>query len=155
MRTRRSILALIATACLLGIGLQPARAYVNVSVSTALDAAAPYIKKGFSVRADNWTGKLSVGQKKAIKHQLFKGNEYWFWLGTTNPDVKLSVKVYDKKGRPVDVETKPGKKTASARVLAPKTGTYYIVIKAVAAEPEKKKEFEPDAVSWGLVYGYR
>ncbi len=45
-------------------------------------AAEPYVKDGFQVREDYWGGDLGTGEKKAVKQQLFKGNEYWFWLGT-------------------------------------------------------------------------
>ena len=108
------------------------------------------------MRQDNWQGKLSVGTKKAIKHQLYKGNEYWFWLGSKTPGVKLSVKVYDSKGRPVDAETiTKNKHSAAARVLAPKTGTYYIVIQALAADVKEEKKFPRDAVEWALIYGFR
>ena len=154
MNRRRFASGLIAL-CVLGASLQPARAVINEALSFALEAAAPYVKMGFSVREDHWEGKMSVGKKKAIKHQLYKGTEYWFWLGSPTPDVKLSVKVYDSKGRPVDVETKADKNSASARVLAPKTGTYYIVIKAVPAEPKKKIKFKKNAVEWALAYGFR
>ena len=152
--SRRFIIALLGAGILFG-GVQPVRALMNEALSFALEAAAPYVKKGFSVRQDNWSGKMSIGHKKGIKHQLFKGNEYWFWAGTDHPDAKVTVKIYDKKGRPVHVETKAGKKTASARVLAPKTGTYLIVIEAKPADPKKKKEFKPGSVGWGLVYGFR
>ena len=98
---------------------------------------------------------MTLGKKKAIKHQLYKGNEYWFWLGSPVPGIKLSVKVYDSKGRPVDVETKTEKHTASARVLAPKTGTYYIVIKATAEKLKDAKKLKGKAFDWALAYGFR
>ena len=50
--------------------------------SFALQAAEPYVKEGFQVREDYWGGDLGAGEKKAVRQQLFKGNEYWFWLGT-------------------------------------------------------------------------
>ena len=48
----------------------------------ALLAAEPYVKQGFHVREDYWAGDLASGERKAVRQQLFKGNEYWFWLGT-------------------------------------------------------------------------
>ena len=44
----------------------------------ALLAAEPYVKKGFHVREDYWAGDLGSGEKKAVRQQLFRGNEYWF-----------------------------------------------------------------------------
>src|SRR5262245_53166192 len=64
-------------------GLQPAiLASVDDAQSFALQAAEPYVKQGFQVREDYWGGDLGSGEKKAVRQQLFKGNEYWFWLGT-------------------------------------------------------------------------
>ncbi|MGI9243994.1 MAG: hypothetical protein ACR2RV_24570, partial [Verrucomicrobiales bacterium] len=126
---RRTFLSRSSAAVLVGLALGgfagTAKATINETLSCALEAAMPYVEKGFTVREDNWQGKFAFDEKKAIKHQLFKGNEYWFWLGSSTPGVILSVKVYDSKGRAVDVETKVDKTSAAARVLAPKTGTYY------------------------------
>ncbi len=130
-------------------------ASVEDARSFSMEAAGPHLKDGFSMRSESWSGSLKPGKRKAIRHQLFRGNEYWFWLGSPAPGVKLSVKVYDSKGRPVDVETTRGNHSASARVLAPKTGTYYIVIKAVPANPKEKKEFKRNAVEWAMIYGFR
>lgn len=163
-------------AALFVLGPQSTGAMVNETLSCALEAAMPYVDKGFTVREDNWQGKIALGAQKAIKHQLFKGNEYWFWLGSATPGITLSVKIYDSNGRPVDVETKVEQTFASARVLAPKTGTYFIVIKAVLAKQEadgeengkekeekdpkkkkdpKKEEAKAPEVEWALVYGFR
>src|SRR5215471_17288172 len=61
--------------------LQPAIfASVDDAQSFALQAAEPYVKQGFQVREDYWGGDLGSGEKKAVRQQLFKGNEYWFWL---------------------------------------------------------------------------
>jgi hypothetical protein len=62
--------------------LPTAFASVDDAQSFALQAAEPYVKEGFQVREDFWGGDLAAGEKKAVRQQLFKGNEYWFWLGT-------------------------------------------------------------------------
>ena len=54
------------------------RASVDDAQSFALEAAVPYVKEGFQVREDYWGGDLAAGEKKAVRQQLFKGNEYWF-----------------------------------------------------------------------------
>src|SRR4029450_6538459 len=64
----------------------------------ALLAAEPYVKKGFHVRADYWAGDLGSGEKKALRQQLFRGNEYRFWLGTEVDRAKGSVHVYNSDG---------------------------------------------------------
>jgi hypothetical protein len=70
---------------LLVLGLSTVFAYVDDALSFAQEAALPYVKKGFSVREDAWGGDLGVKEQQAMQAQLFKGNEYWFCLGT---DVK-------------------------------------------------------------------
>lgn len=40
-----------------------------------------------------------VPGKKAVRQQLFKGNEYWFWLGTEVERAKISVHIYDSDGK--------------------------------------------------------
>src|SRR5436853_237946 len=63
---------------------------VDDAQSFALQAAEPYVKEGFQVREDYWGGDLGSGEKKAVRQQLFKGNEYWFWLGTEVERAKVS-----------------------------------------------------------------
>ena len=75
------------------------RASVDDAQSFALQAAEPYVKEGFQVREDYWGGDLGVGEKKAVRQQLFKGNEYWFWLGTEVEKAKISVHIYDSEGK--------------------------------------------------------
>ena len=57
------------------------------------------MKQGFQVREDYWGGDLGVGEKKAVRQQLFKGNEYWFWMGTEVEQAKVSVHIYDADGK--------------------------------------------------------
>src|SRR5207249_10690141 len=70
-------------------------ASVDDAQSFALQAAEPYVKEGFQVREDYCGGDPSSVEKKAVRQQLFKGNEYWFWLGTEVDRAKVSVHVYD------------------------------------------------------------
>ena len=62
-------------------------------------SAEPYVKQGYQVREDYWGGDLGVGEKKAVRQQLFKGNDYWFWMGTEVEQAKVSVHVYDADGK--------------------------------------------------------
>ncbi|MBX6324609.1 MAG: hypothetical protein IRY93_01075, partial [Chthoniobacterales bacterium] len=73
------------------LGRVAALASVDDAQSFALQAAEPYVKQGFQVREDYWGGDLGAGEKKAVRQQLFKGNEYWFWLGTEVNRAKVSV----------------------------------------------------------------
>jgi hypothetical protein len=75
------------------------RASVDDAHSFALQSAEPYVKEGYQVREDYWGGDLGVGEKKAVRQQLFKGNDYWFWMGTEVEPAKVSVHVYDADGK--------------------------------------------------------
>jgi hypothetical protein len=108
--------------------IAPSYAYSSIddALSFAFEAASPYVKD-FTVREDYWGGDLPVKTTKAIVHQLFKGNEYWFWMGTDEKAAKISVHVYDSEGNLAEVESfdsskKPPK--AGARVLPKKKGSY-------------------------------
>ena len=88
---QRLVAVLLLTAAL----VVSTRASVDDAQSFALQAAEQYVKEGFQVREDYWGGDLGVGEKKAVRQQLFKGNEYWFWLGTEVEKAKVSVHIYD------------------------------------------------------------
>lgn len=122
-------------------------ATVDESHDFAMEAATPFVEQGFIVREDYWNGEVKSGQKLMITHQLFKGNEYAFWLGTANENVVLDMKVFDEKGQPVQINAKADKFFMSVRVNPPKTGTYRIVF-----DLKSKKEA---SVMWALAYGYR
>src|SRR5450432_4664535 len=93
---RRTALVLGA---LLALQVAASRASVDDAHSFALQSAEPYVKEGYQVREDYWGGDLGVGEKKAVKQQLFKGNEYWFWLGSEIEQAKISVHIYDLEGK--------------------------------------------------------
>ena len=133
--------------------LLPVRTYATIddSLSLALEVALPYVKAGFSVREDYWGGDLPVKTTKAIVHQLFKGNEYWFWMATDVKAAKISVHVYDSEGNLAEAEAKPialkDGQAAVARVVPKKTGSYYLIV-----EVEKSPE---ERTPWALAYGFK
>jgi hypothetical protein len=121
---------------------------VDDAQSFALQAAEPYVKEGFQVREDYWGGDLASGEKKAVKQQLFKGNEYWFWLATDVEKATLSVHIYDSEGKLIEQPDSWQKgHFAAARVIPPATGSYFIIV-TVESSPEERTH-------WALVYGFR
>jgi len=131
------------------VALQPAIfATVDDAQSFALQAAEPYVKQGFQVREDYWGGDLGAGEKKAVRQQLFKGNEYWFWLGTEADRAKVSVHVYDSDGKLAE-ESDGWQKGhfAAAHVIPKATGSYFIIV-SIEESPEERTH-------WALVYGFR
>jgi hypothetical protein len=132
----------------LGFSQQSLRAILDEAHTFAMEAAVSAVEEGFTVREDYWSGEIKSGEPKIIKHQLFKGNEYWFWLGSAFDGSKPLVKVYDEDGKLVQVESTRTDHMAAARVLPPKTGTYLIYV--VVESPNKG-----EMVDWALAYGYR
>ena len=109
--------------------LQVAVASVDDAHSFALQTAEPYVKK-------------------AVRQQLFKGNEYWFWMGTEVEQSKISVHVYDSDGKLCEQPDSWQKGHFAAAHVTPKvTGSYFIIV-AVESSPEERTH-------WALVYGFR
>jgi hypothetical protein len=125
-----------------------ASASVDDAQSFALQAAEPYVKQGFQVREDYWGGDLASGEKKAVRQQLFKGNEYWFWLGTEVDRAKVSVHIYDSDGKLAEEADSWEKGHFAAAHVVPKTTGSYFVIVSVEESPEERTH-------WALVYGFR
>jgi hypothetical protein len=123
-------------------------ASVDDAQSFALQAAEPYVKQGFQVREDYWGGDLASGEKKAVRQQLFKGNEYWFWLGTEVDRAKVSVHIYDSDGKLAEEPDSWEKGHFAAAHIVPKTTGSYFVIVSVEESPEERTH-------WALVYGFR
>lgn len=131
----------------LGLAAFPAIASVDDALSYSLEAAQPYVKEGFTVREDYWGGDMAVKQAKAITHQLFKGNEYWFWLGADDKNAKVSIHVYDSDGKLCEVEYKQKGNMAMAKVIPKRTGTYYLIVEIEKSPKER--------THWGMAYGFR
>lgn len=131
----------------LAFGPGPAYATIDDALSFALEAADPYVKEGFTVREDYWGGDLPVKSTKAIVHQLFKGNEYWFWMGTDQKAAKISVHIYDSAGNLAEAEAWQKPHFAAARVVPKKTGSYYLIV-----EVEKSPD---ERTYWSLAYGFK
>jgi hypothetical protein len=122
-------------------------ATVDDSISRALEAIDPYVKQGYVVRDDQWGGDLGVKEQKAFPHTLFKGNDYWFCMGTDVDNARISIHVYDSTGKLVENSSWQKGRFAAARVIAPATGTYYIVAEVTSSPQER--------TSWAMVYAYK
>ena len=123
-------------------------AILDEARSVALEAASPYVEVGFEMREDHWGGKLKSGESKVVQHQLFRGNEYWFWGGTSAVESDVEVLIFDSTGGSVALETFSADGKAGARALPVKTGSYLIQVTVTT----KGGIGKPD---WALVYGYR
>ncbi len=134
-------------ALFLAMAAPMARATVDDALSFAHEAANPYVKQGYSVREDAWGGDLGVKEQKAVAAQLFKGNDYWFWIGTDVRNAVVTVHVYDSNGKLAESETWQKGRFAGAHVVPARTGTYYAIV-TVEKSPDERTH-------WALVYGYK
>ncbi len=126
----------------------PLRATVDDALSYALEAMTPYVKDGgFTRREDTWGGDLPVGSAKAISQQLYKGNEYWFTMGTDVKGATISVHIYDRDGNLAETEAWQRDTFAGTFIKPKKTGSYFLIVK-VEKSPRERTQ-------WGLVYCYR
>ena len=131
------------------MALQPVVfASVDDAQSFALQAAEPYVKQGFQVREDYWAGDLASGERKTVRQQLFKGNEYWFWLGTEVDHAKVSVHIYNSDGKLSEQPDSWAKGHLAAAHIIPKTTGSYFIIVSVEESPAARTH-------WALVYGFR
>ena len=145
---------LCTTSLLAAIAVLPPAIFAPVDSDTvyarawAVLAAEPYVKKGFHVREDYWAGDLASGEKKAVRQQLFQGNEYWFWLGTEVDRAKESVHIYDSDGKLAEQPDSWAKGQIAAAHIIPKTTGSYFIIVSVEESPAAHTH-------WALAYGFR
>jgi hypothetical protein len=126
-------------------GVDPTTVYAR---AWAVLAAEPYVKQGFHMREDYWVGDLASGERKAVRQQLFKGNEYWFWLGTEVDHAKVSVHIYNSDGKLAEQPDSWAKgQIAAAHIIPKTTGTYFIIV-SVEKSPAARTH-------WALAYGFR
>jgi hypothetical protein len=124
-----------------------ADATIDDAITFALQAIDPYVKQGYLVRDDQWGGDLGLREQKAIPHTLFKGNDYWFFMATDVEGARLAIHVYDSKGKLAENDSWQKGRFAASRVVAPATGTYYIIVEVTNSPKER--------TTWAMVYGYK
>ena len=158
-RSPRLRLPLLGSLLSAMIGLSvPAFAVVDDARTEAVELAAPIQKKGFKLREDFWGGTCKPGEKKSVKTQLFKGNEYWFWLGSDEDNVDITFDLYDSAGNKITQETTSGIAARGIRVTPQKTGTYVAIftISLKPDPPNKKSTVEkPAKICWAITYGWK
>lgn len=140
-------LAWLTVLAALALGPAVGRANVDDAISTALESANPYLKEGYTIREDQSGGDLAVGDRRAIRYQLFKGNEYWFWGAVDVAKAKFHLRVVDAAGNALESERWERGAAAGIRVVPPTTGTYYVVIE-ILGSPEER-------TGWAVIYGFR
>jgi hypothetical protein len=79
---------------------------------------------------------------------LFKGNEYWFWLGTEVDHANVSVHIYNSDGELSEKPDSWAKDHIAAAHIIPKTTDGYFIIVSVEKSPAARTH-------WVLAYGFR
>jgi hypothetical protein len=125
---------------------------IGTALAIAEQFAAPFEKEGFTRREDYWGGVLDYPDK-AITQQLFRGNEYWFSVGTDVLAAEIDTHVYDSDGNLVDAAHEEGPRAAVVRVKPQNTGAYYIIVSGRTARELSLPAGQ--AVHWAMAYGYR
>ena len=141
--TRFLIAALFAT---LLCPLHPARASKGDAHDEAM-ALAEKSRKGFKVREDFWSGTCKPDEKKTVKIQLFKGNEYWFWLGIDEDFGDISFDVFDTAGNKVSSEATSSDLAKGVRITPARTGTYVAVFTLTLKPTKGVYQLEVKAVN--------
>lgn len=124
-------------------GMTPVESYPGVF--------GPDAKQGYVLRRESWNGSLSVGENTPIRQQLFKNNDYRFYVWTDVKGAKVSVHVYDQDGNLVDgraVQAANGDAHfAEVDVKPEATGSYFLIVK-VEQSSEK-------STAWQMAYAYK
>lgn len=69
--------------------------------SAAWSMARPLEKEGYAFRAESWEKELKPEMGKAVRVQLFKGNDYRFCIAVPmNSGVQITAAVLDVDGKP-------------------------------------------------------
>ncbi|MEN3944087.1 hypothetical protein WJU23_22485 [Prosthecobacter sp. SYSU 5D2] len=92
------LLTCLFTSILLPLSAAPA----DDAEAAAQAMARDQEKAGYIFRAEAWTGELEKGIGKAVKMQLFKGNDYCIGVAVPRKSgIHISGSVLDFKGEPV------------------------------------------------------
>ncbi len=111
----------------------------------------PDAKQGYVLRQESWNGSLPVGDNTPIRQQLFKNNEYRFYLWTDVKGAKLSVHIYDQDGNLVDgrlgEQASGSAHFAEVDVKPETTGSYYLIVKVERSSAK--------STAWQMAYAYK
>lgn len=117
----------------------------------AQSAAIPALSgaKPFILRESWWKGNLKPGAAKLIQIQLFRRNEYQFWMAAPDVAAGLNLNVYNSEGDMVEAETVtyPQTNVVSTIVKPESTGLYYVRVSLKTTIDESQ--------DWAVIYAYR
>jgi uncharacterized lipoprotein YmbA len=120
------------------------------SEKAALAMAQPLEKEGFVFRAEAWVRELQPQMGKAIKVQLFKGNDYRFCIAVPpQSGVQITATVLDFEGKPGGkIRVVEGGWGVVLEYSPKKTGVYAVAIRQTEAGKTRP-------VTCSMVTGYQ
>jgi hypothetical protein len=96
--------------------------------------------QGFDFRADIWERELSPEVGKAVRIQLFKGNEYRVCLAVSpKSGVQIASQVLDAEGKPIESKTEKtsGGWGVTLYVTPKRTGVYMVTVRHAGGSQKK------------------
>jgi len=84
----------------------------------ALELAGAFGNDGFKIRDGHSCGVLKPHDHALIAVNLYAGNQYWFSVGTAEPQKKAAVSLYDESGKQMTTENFSNGDKAAARLRA-------------------------------------
>ncbi len=106
-------------------------------------------ERPFILRESSWSGMIDPGKARLIQLQLFKRNEYHFWMAVPDRDAGVNVHIYDGNGEIVEGETiRYDVRNVAGLIVRPsESGVYYlrISLQTTVATPQE----------WAVIYAYR
>jgi hypothetical protein len=111
----------------------------------ALELAGAFSNDGFKIRDGHSCGVLKPHEHSLIAVNLYAGNEYWFSVGTSEPEKKVAVTLYDESGKQLKTENYSNGDKAAAGFEPENSGQYFVAVDLV----------EGQEGSFCLVYSYK
>ena len=117
----------------------------------AQEAALPSLKgeEKYILRESWWSGNINPGKAKLIQVQLFRRNDYKFWLAMPSRNAGPIINVYDSEGTLVpSTSVTFDKENIVGVVVRPEvTGVYYVRV-SLKTSIESPQD-------WAVIYAYR
>lgn len=138
---------------------KPADVPVVVEVSPELDdlkllvqqTALPHLvgEKPFILREASWSGEIEPGKARLIQVQLFKRNDYHFWLAVPDRKSLLSLNLYNGNGELVEAKSLHYESPNVVSLIASpeETGLYYLRLSLQTSALDSQR--------WTVIYAYR
>ena len=151
LRTARTLFAIAFVMVMAAVKLGAATETQPTPGESYPGVFEPDAKAGYVLRQEGWNGALPVGDKTPIRQQLFKNNDYRFYVWTDVKGAKVSVHVYDQDGNLVDgrtAEKANGESHfAEVDVRPESTGSYYLIVKV--------EQSSLKSTVWQMAYAYK